>query len=145
MCLSGFPVNMFMVRRQIYPLLRFTTLLHKKILSHHILKPLTPQPYAESHLACLITFSNSLPPANDELTSSLYAPQDIEGIKEAVQLVHDLIQDLDQKLGVTKASADKVAEELAALQLGSGSQSLTWFKKCFSQINSIYNSLDLCK
>ena len=133
------------LRRQIYPLLRFTTLLHAKVLSHHVLKPLTAQPHAASHLTYLITFSNSLPLANDELASSLYAPQDVEGIQEAAQSVHGLTQDLDRELGVTEASTDKVAEELAGLQLGSGSQSLAWFKKCFSQINSIYNGLDLGK
>jgi hypothetical protein len=96
-----------------------------------------------SHLNNLLAYSNSLPVAHDELASSLYAPQDVEGIKEAAQLVYNLTQDLDQELGVTEASTEKVAEELAKLRIGSGSQSLTWFRKCFSQINSIYNGLTL--
>ncbi|KAF8499932.1 hypothetical protein JB92DRAFT_923331 [Gautieria morchelliformis] len=130
--------------KQIYPLMRFTTLLHAKILSHHILTPPGSQPHPVSHLNNLLAYSNSLPVAHDELASSLYAPQDVEGIKEAAQLVYDLTQDLDQELGVTEASTENlVAERLAKLHIGSGSQSLTWFRKCFSQINSIYNGLVL--
>ncbi|KAF8582322.1 hypothetical protein K439DRAFT_163118 [Ramaria rubella] len=119
----------------LYPLLRFTTLLHEKILSHHILKPLS-QPHSGPHMKTLFTFSNSILVATEDILLALYPPQDGESTLEAVDLLYKVIEEFDQELGVTKAD---LAEESAGL--GCGSKSLTWFKKCFLQIKTVYNRL----
>jgi len=127
--------------KKIFPLLRFTTILHGKLLSHHILK--FPSATTIQHLDVLVTFSNSLVVVSDDLASSLYAPQNLETIQESLAHVFQVITGLDSELGITKVDQEDLAEQLQRLQLGNGSENPTWFRRCFSQINAVYDNLHI--
>ncbi|KAF8517528.1 hypothetical protein BU17DRAFT_91654 [Hysterangium stoloniferum] len=129
--------------KKVFPLLRFTTMLHGKLLSHHILKPPRGTTTTIPHLDVLVAFSNSLVVASDDLASSLYAPQNLETIQESAEHVFQVITDLDSELGITKVDQEDLAEQLQRLQLGNGSECLTWFRRCFSQINAVYTNLHI--
>jgi len=135
--------NLVHLLLQIYPLLRFASVLHDKLLSQYILKAPSEDPIPVFTINSLFTFSNSLLVATDDLVVTFYSPQDLESIQEGIELVYGVVQDLDNELRFTASEPDKVAQELKRLHLGSDSKHLLWFKKCFLQIYSIYNNLSL--
>lgn len=93
----------------------------------------------------LITFSNSLLVANDDLASALYAPQDMDNIKECTDLVMGLINNLDEDFGITNTSStpDELAARLRSLSLDDSSESTKWFRRCLQQIRKLFETLSL--
>lgn len=96
-------------------------------------------------LRSLITFSSSLLVANDDLASALYAPQDLENIKECIDLVMGLVNDFDDDLGITNTSSapDELAARLRSLSLDDSSESTKWFRRCLQQIRKLFETLSL--
>jgi hypothetical protein len=96
------------------------------------------------HLNTLVTFSNSLVVVSDDLASSLYAPQNPESIQESAKIVHQVIMDLDSDLGITRVlDQGDLTEQLQQVHLDNESKSQTWFRRCYSQINVVYNNLQI--
>ncbi|GJJ12359.1 hypothetical protein Clacol_006600 [Clathrus columnatus] len=136
--------------KKLFPLFRFTTLLHDKVLSDHIshLKlSKIPEDKISNHLNSLLTFSNSILMGNDDLASALYAPQDLDNIRECVGIVMGIVHDFDRELGITKTKTnltpDELAETLECLTLGQNNESMKWFQKCLQQIDKFHAGLSL--
>ena len=104
-----------------------------------------------SHLNTLLNLSDALSPAADDLASALYAPQDIDSIREAAHAVHQITDDLDRALSAVEAESPEEAvreamEELrlqdSAVDTSTREKTQKWFKQCFSQINLIHTGFN---
>lgn len=133
--------------KKLYPLFRFTTLFHDKLLSNYIphIKYSEDSEETTLPLRSLITFSNSLLVANDDLASALYAPQDMDNINECIDLVKELVNDFDADFGITNtgSASDELAAQLRSLSLDDSSESTKWFRKCLQQIRRLFDTLSL--
>ena len=135
---------------QVYPLLRMTVLLHKRI-QLDVLKGVKDPPTS------MIPLLDSLPPrshalllSTEELTAALYSPQDSSSIRSAlVSLVADVNQLAavlydGQLLALKDADINALTKQMAAASINSSSaksktssDSRKWFDTCFEQINKV--------
>ncbi|CCM04584.1 uncharacterized protein FIBRA_06765 [Fibroporia radiculosa] len=140
--------------KKVQPLLRFTTLLHKRvqidILSH---RPVDlDSPDRSKGLDILPDHSHALLLASEELVAALYAPQDPATLSSAipplVESVHKLRDTLleGDLLPPAQDSDQALATAISVLTVGGGSSKAQgkkstdvrkWFETCFEQIDRV--------
>ncbi|KZP01109.1 hypothetical protein CALVIDRAFT_123316 [Calocera viscosa TUFC12733] len=129
--------------KTVFPLLGLVTLLHKRLLTHHLKLQQTP-PLSESHVLSLFQNSTSLVSSADELASSLYTPQD-------VRVILTRVKEMDECVGKLKTVWDEWEAEkrLGSLKVqedhgndSSEHETDNWFDKCFARIDKGVKALD---
>jgi len=138
--------------KKIFPLLRLVTLLHKRLLTHHLKISQVP-PLTEAHITSLFRNSTSLVSSADELASSLYTPQDVPVILTRVQELNACVEKF-------KAAWDEWEAErgLSNLKIEQGEEkkpqngkdtkeskdaaNRKWFDMCFVQIEKAVKDLE---
>lgn len=138
---------------KIQPLLRFCTLLHKRVILDLLgLSPASDQ--NQSHnLDALPACSHSLLLAAEDLIAALYAPQDLAALREAVARLASVAQDIHTE--VTTATliqppdqVSSLSQKLAGMQVGGAEGTRgkekdvnKWFATCFEQIEKLSKSI----
>lgn len=121
-----------MVARIIYTL-------HERIASKHL-----PAVTSNAALDSLLESSSALVESIDDLTSTLYGPQDPTAISNALRELADAKETLHKRLydaiGVSAPSVNKgLDERMEALSIevpvGGTSKDVKWLDSCFAQVN----------
>jgi hypothetical protein len=127
---------------QIQPLLRFVTLLHKRVLVDLLVRPRFP---SVQTLDSVVGFSSKLQAGVDELIATLYPTQQPSAISDAVRVLAQQSQSMQAQLEplLSVITANDVANHVAALNISAPSKPSSaaksrdpaqWFPVCFAQI-----------
>ncbi|KAL0946899.1 hypothetical protein HGRIS_013062 [Hohenbuehelia grisea] len=124
-----------------FALLRFASLLHKRILQDILNSSDTSAPIPT--LDTLPRHSQALLSASDDLIAALYVPQDPENIRAELEAFSKVTSALQESLAAFFPPSPPIEIQLAGMKLeenGSqvaqqgGSSSAKWFVNCFKQI-----------
>ena len=123
--------------------MRLTTLLHKRIYLDLLPLPSSAPPSA---FDSLLTQSNRLLSASDDLVAALYAPQDLDHVRNEILQLVNITTSLQAQLPVFLPASDQLTDQLHALSLEDGALASTsaspskkradkkWFDTCVDQI-----------
>lgn len=130
--------------------MKFTQVLQKRVLSTLLSSHTTIEVPRPSILDDLLSHSNSLLKASDELVHALYLPQDLTSLSSRAKAYKDIIEALCGQLGslaltssISSTNADLAGElsqrtALMSLQSDDRTEKLAkerkWFDACFTQI-----------
>ncbi|KAI0362373.1 hypothetical protein OH77DRAFT_1416623 [Trametes cingulata] len=137
--------------RKVQPLVRFASLLHKRVVPDVLADLPSPQPEREALNAALDTLpsrSHAIVLALEELVAALYAPQDPVALASAVATFSDATNKLYSSVtaDVLLPSETDLVQRMGALSVDSGSgvsgghekkvkDTRKWFDACMAQIN----------
>lgn len=128
--------------KSIYPILRLTALLHKRIFLD-VLSSTCPVPVPNVAYDLLLEQSHSLLAATDELVATLYPPQDPDSVYKEVAALMTVIATLRTRLQVFFPVDDGLDVELNQLSIQDTPLSKSrkvnkkWFDTCFDQISRL--------
>ena len=123
---------------QVQPLLRFTTLLHKRVHIDLLSKPL-PAPMSDAILDALPPQSHTILVALEDVVATLYAPQNAPSIASAISPLASSVEGL-------RATIMPILPSTGTDSAPPGSQGTQrdvrkWFITCFEQIDKLSRNL----
>ncbi|KZT09538.1 uncharacterized protein LAESUDRAFT_509228 [Laetiporus sulphureus 93-53] len=146
--------------KKIQPLLRFTTLLHKRVQIDVLSNiPMATSPNCLAPLDALPAHSHALLVASEEVIASLYAPPDPSSIASAISPLAESVRDLHATLlggellpprRADDQDVDALTRDVASMTVGAGGASRSakqerdvrkWFDTCFKQIEILSASI----
>ncbi|KAH9843081.1 uncharacterized protein C8Q71DRAFT_699863 [Rhodofomes roseus] len=130
--------------KKIQPLIRFTTLLHKRVQLDILAKP-SLEPTSSVILDSLPSHSHAILVALEDTVATLYAPQDPSAIASAISPLAKSIEELRSALSPMlppALSATEVASGGASTEArGPQKDVRKWFTACFDQIDRLSHNL----
>jgi hypothetical protein len=137
---SGIRSHALLTHPQVHRLLRLVSLLHRRILTHHLSVKPTP---SNLQLAELLARSSDIASSADEIVSSLYSPQDPVDVVAKARMSVDAADTLRKAF----VAAD-LAERMTAATLDDRvppivvtDKDLEWIKSCTAQITKAFEAL----
>ncbi|KAG8968620.1 hypothetical protein FRC03_006741 [Tulasnella sp. 419] len=134
---------------KVHSLLRLMILLHKRFLSHHLVKLKQRIPTTEGYQIFdkMILLSSELAANMDDLVASLYSPQDIISLQSKTKPIMDIIHKFRiQVIRPVDSSDNSNASHQTAEQRENttdAEKDRKWFETCFQQIERASQELKL--
>ncbi|KAI6150769.1 hypothetical protein BKA82DRAFT_4119523 [Pisolithus tinctorius] len=129
--------------KSVYPILRLTTLLHKRVFLDVISSTCTA-PVSNVAYDSLLEQSHSLLEASDELVATLYSPQDPDSVCKEVAALMTVVAALRTRLQAFFPVDDGLDAQIKQLSVQDGpspksskSVGKKWFDTCFDQISRL--------
>ncbi|KAI6039074.1 hypothetical protein EDC04DRAFT_2688949 [Pisolithus marmoratus] len=129
--------------KSVYPILRLTTLLHKRIFLD-VLSSTCPVPAPDVAYDFLLEQSHSLLAASDELVATLYSPQDPDSVCKEVTALMMVVTALRTRLQAFFPVNEGLDVEMKKLSVQDNPLSKPsrqvdkkWFDTCFDQISRL--------
>ncbi|KAI0736729.1 hypothetical protein C8Q72DRAFT_20290 [Fomitopsis betulina] len=126
--------------KKIQPLLRFTTLLHKRVQVDLLAKPL--QSTNNTTLDALPVHSHAILVALEDVVATLYAPQNPTSIASAISPLVSSVEDLQATITYMLPPAlSQIDSAAGGAPSGSQRDVRKWFVTCFDQIKKLSRNL----
>ncbi|EPS98520.1 hypothetical protein FOMPIDRAFT_1126249, partial [Fomitopsis schrenkii] len=127
--------------KKIQPLLRFTTLLHKRV-QIDLLAKSPPEPTSNTTLDALPAHSHAILVAFEDVVATLYAPQNPASIASAISPLASSVEGLQAMItSMFPLTISQTGTAAGGAPSGSQRDVRKWFVTCFEQIQKLSRDL----